>query len=150
MKPVNVVQESIVRLSNDRVRIPPVFLTVPPGVDIPFEDGVRTTPTLLVLVIMMGVSRNPDSVTQVVPVISPFPLRLYQLAKTGLNFLPLGKTAVTPVRTGPLPITFFPLPEMMVQWPTSTPDTSVIALSVTGFPSNEFQIPCSRFLSESR
>jgi hypothetical protein len=63
---------------------------------------------------MTGVSRNPDSVIQVVPVISPLPFNEYQFAKTGLLFLPLGKMAVTPVRTGPSPLMFFPDPEMSV------------------------------------
>src|SRR5450759_341607 len=62
-----------------------------------------TTPTLCVFVIIIGPSKNPDSSTQVVPVISPFPLRVYHPAKTGSYFFPLGKIAVTPVRTGPFP-----------------------------------------------
>lgn len=40
----------------------------------------RTVPTLWVLVIPNGPSRKPDSSTQVVPVISPLPLRLNQPA----------------------------------------------------------------------
>ena len=52
----------------------------------------RTTPTLWVLVIMMGPSRKPDSSSQVVPVISPLPLRVNQAAKTGsLASLAAGK-----------------------------------------------------------
>jgi hypothetical protein len=68
------------------------------------------------LVIIIGVSKNPDSETQVVPVISPLPFRLNQLAYTGLNFLdfPLGNIAVTPVLIGPVPIIFLPLPEIIV------------------------------------
>jgi hypothetical protein len=62
----------------------------------------------------MGVSRKPDSVIQVVPVISPFPFNEYQLAKTGLLFLPLGRMAVTPVLMGPFPKIFFPWPEIIV------------------------------------
>ena len=42
---------------------------------------------------------------------------------------------VTPVRTGPVPTTNFPLPLMRVVWPTSTPRTSVIASNVPGAPS---------------
>jgi hypothetical protein len=83
---------------------------------------------------MIGVSRNPDSVIQVVPVISPLPFREYQLAKTGLLFRPRGKIAVTPVRTGPFPRIFFPCPEMMVLYPTSTPFTSVMALNLPVVP----------------
>src|SRR5579859_3883452 len=44
--------------------------------------------------------------------------------------------AVTPVRTGPLPISSLPSPEISVVWPTSTPLTSVIALFGPGVPSN--------------
>src|SRR5262249_57090216 len=90
----------------------------------------RTTPTLCVLVIITGPSRKPDSSTQVVPVISPLPFCAYQPAKEkrSMEDVPRGSTAVTPVRTGPLPTTSLPLPEMSVVCPTSTPSTSVIAL----------------------
>ncbi len=71
----------------------------------------RTTPTLCVLVIATGPSRNPLSFTHVVPVISPLPLSVDQAANTGSWFsLPRGWTTVTPVRTGPLPTTSAPLP----------------------------------------
>ncbi len=51
----------------------------------------RTTPTLCVFVIMTGPLRNPESSTQVVPVISPLPLRVNQAAKTAsLLVLPRG------------------------------------------------------------
>src|SRR5882762_11694372 len=65
----------------------------------------RTRPTECVLVIPIGPSRNPDSSTQVVPVISPFPFCENHPAYTGsfMEFFPRGRTAVTPVRTGPLP-----------------------------------------------
>ncbi len=43
----------------------------------------RTTPTLCVLVIMIGPSRKPESSSQVVPVISPLPLSVNQAPKTG-------------------------------------------------------------------
>src|SRR5690606_11981342 len=99
-----------------------------------FSTASLTIPTLFVLVIMMGVSKNPDSVTQVVPVISPFPFNEYQLAYTGLFFKPLGRMAVTPVLTGPLPRMFLPCPEMMVLYPTSMPFTSVMALNFPGVP----------------
>ena len=80
----------------------------------------RTTPTLCVLVIITGPSRKPDSSTQVVPVISPLPFCVNQPAKTGslMDSLPRGRTAVTPVRTGPLPTCSLPSPEMSVVWPT--------------------------------
>src|ERR1700676_2615805 len=96
----------------------------------------RTTPTLCVLVIITGRLRKAESSTQVVPVISPFPLRVNQAAKTAsLLALPRGWMAVTPVRTGPLPISSLPSPEMSVVWPTSTPFTSVMALLGPGVPS---------------
>src|SRR5215510_11995798 len=51
----------------------------------------RTTPTLEVFVIITGPSRNPDSSTQVVPVISPLPLSENHPAKTGsFDVLPRG------------------------------------------------------------
>src|SRR5215472_18340010 len=89
----------------------------------------RTTPTLWVLVMSTGPSRNPDSSTHVVPVISPLPFCAYHPAneKRCIEAAPRGSTAVTPVRTGPLPTTSLPLPEMSVVWPTSTPSMSVIA-----------------------
>ena len=40
-----------------------------------------------------------------------------------------GSTAVTPVRTGPVPTASVPSPRTMVAWPTSTPATSVMAFS---------------------
>src|SRR5881398_2904024 len=88
----------------------------------------RTTPTECVLVITTGPARNPDSSTQVVPVISPLPFIVNHAANTGSSEpLPRGNTAVTPVRTGPLPTTSLPLPAISVRCPTSTPATSVMA-----------------------
>src|SRR5260370_15250660 len=64
----------------------------------------RTTPTECVFVIITGPARNPDSSTQVVPVLSPLPLSVNQPANTGPPELrPRGSTAVTPVRHGPCP-----------------------------------------------
>src|ERR1700732_2960815 len=76
----------------------------------------RTTPTLWVLVIITGPSRNPDSSTQVVPVISPLPFCENHAANTGLESesWPRGSTAVTPVRTGPRPTCSLPDPEIKV------------------------------------
>src|SRR5688500_9080176 len=105
-----------------------------------FNTASLTTPTLLVLVIMMGVSRNPDSVIQVVPVISPLPFKEYHSAKTGLLFRPLGKIAVTPVLTGPFPRIFLPCPDIIVLYPTSTPFTSVMALNFPVVPSKGIPI----------
>src|SRR5438105_13613432 len=96
----------------------------------------RTTPTLWVLVIITGPSRKPDSSTQVVPVISPLPFSENQPANTGsCDCLPRGRIAVTPVRTGPLPTSSLPDPEIKVVCPTSTPCTSVMAFSAPGVPS---------------
>src|SRR4029077_9565461 len=110
----------------------------------------RTTPTLWVLVIITGPSRKPDSSTQVVPVISPFPLSDHQPANTGLDMVsfPRGRIAVTPVRTGPLPIRSFPSPEISVVWPTVTPATSVMALTVPGVQSKERPTSRARGLAE--
>src|SRR3954465_3745907 len=98
----------------------------------------RTTPTLCVFVSRIGPSRKPDSSTHAVPVISPLPLSENQPAKTGslASFFPRGSTAVTPVRTGPFPASSLPCPATIVACPTSTPLTSVMALSGPQAPSN--------------
>src|SRR3974390_649812 len=98
----------------------------------------RTPPALFVFVIITGPIKKPDSSTQVVPVISPFPFSDHQPANTpvSLTSFPRGKTAVTPVRTGPFPTTSLPSPLISVVWPTVTPETSVMALSAPGVPSN--------------
>src|SRR5436309_16042054 len=90
----------------------------------------RTTPTLCVLVIITGPSRKPDPSTQFVPVISPLPFSDHQPAKTGLliESFPRGSTAVSPVRTGPLPTYSFPSPEVGVVGPTVAPEPPVWAL----------------------
>src|SRR5262249_34614412 len=88
---------------------------------------------------------SPDSSTQVVPVISPLPLSENQAAKTeslSLDDVPRGRIAVTPVRTGPLPTSSLPAPEIRVVCPTAMPPTSFIALRGPGIPSNG--IPRSR------
>src|SRR5207245_9571113 len=96
----------------------------------------RTTPTLCVFVIITGPSRKPESSTHVVPVISPLPFSVNHAAKTpSFDSLPRGRTAVTPVRTGPSPTFRGPSPEIRVVCPTSTPFTSVIALKGPGVPS---------------
>src|SRR5215831_20570220 len=97
----------------------------------------RTTPTLCVLVIITGPSRNPESSTQVVPVISPLPFNVNHPANTASStFFPRGRMAVTPVRTGPTPTCSLPSPEISVVTPTSTPFTSVMAFTGPGVPSN--------------
>src|SRR5258708_592927 len=88
----------------------------PPCLTFQAITASRTTPTLCVLVIITGPLRKPESSTQVVPVISPLPLRVNQAAKTAsLLALPRGWMAVTPVRTGPLPTTSLPSPEVRVE-----------------------------------
>ena len=76
----------------------------------------RVTPTLCVLVSSTGPSRKPDSSTHSAPVISPFPLKEYTAAGTGVSLFsfPSGKMAVTPVRTGPWPTTSLPSPSTKV------------------------------------
>jgi hypothetical protein len=106
-------------------------------------EASRTVPTLCVLVMRTAPSRKPPSWSHVVPVISPLPFSAYHPANTGsLDALPRGSTTVTPVRTGPLPGTRAPSPEINVVCPTSTPATSVIALRGPGVPSNG--MPTSR------
>src|SRR6185312_15028315 len=90
-----------------------------------------------VFVIITGPSRNPESSTQWVPVISPLPFRLNHPAKTASREpFPRGRIAVTPVLTGPTPTFSAPAPEISVVCPTSTPLTSVMALSAPVLPSN--------------
>ena len=62
-----------------------------------------TAPTECVFVSITGPSSRPDSSIHVVPVISPAPFSAYQPANAGsFNVArPRGRTAVTPVRTGP-------------------------------------------------
>lgn len=92
------------------------------------------------LVIITGPSRKPDSLSHVVPVISPLPFKVNQPPKLWvfIESRPRGNTAVTPVLTA--------LPSgrssTRVTWPTVTPETSVIALYDPGVPSNG--IPRSR------
>jgi hypothetical protein len=90
----------------------------------------RTTPTLWVFVIAIGVVRTPASRTHSSPVMSPFPLRRWQPANSGLSRTSSarGRITVTPVRTGPCPRFRGPCPSTIVAWPTRTPVTSVIAL----------------------
>jgi hypothetical protein len=62
----------------------------------------RTRPTALVLVITMGPSTAPDSSTQWIPVISPFPFIEKYPPRQGCRAaspFPRGRIAVTPVRT---------------------------------------------------
>ena len=87
----------------------------------------RTTPTLCVLVMAMGVDNSPASFIQWQPVNSPLPFWLKYPAFTEFSTMSSqGTTTVTPVRampsTGPLPS------RTTVEWPTLTPGTSVMAL----------------------
>src|SRR2546429_4282311 len=84
----------------------------------------RTTPTEWVFVIITGPHRNPDSSTQVVPVISPLPFIVNQPAKTGSSeSLPRGKIAVDRKSTrlnsshGYISYAVFCLIKMEFQWP---------------------------------
>ena len=107
----------------------------PPSTDAA-TSASRTTPTLWVLVIAIGVVSRPDSRTHSRPVSSPLPLRRWHPAKTGSRSAaaPRGQTTVTPVRTGPWPTTSGPSPRISVVWPTVTPSTSVMALRGPGVP----------------
>ena len=89
-----------------------------------------TTPTEWVFVIATGPYSMPDSSTHWLPVISPAPFSEKIPAKHVESCWPRGSTAVTPVRTAAAPS-----PQTSVSWPTSTPVTSVIALSGPGRPS---------------
>ena len=96
----------------------------------------RTMPTLWVLVIMTGPSRSRIPRSRWCR-----SSRRCRSARTMRRrrdrTVPAarGMTAVTPVRTGPLPTTSLPSPEMSVVWPTVTPATSVIAFHFPGVPS---------------
>ena len=92
----------------------------------------RTTPTECVLVMAIGSGQQARLAD---------PLEAGQLAVAvesvgaGVDGLrrrdrpPRGTTTVTPVRTGPCPVTSGPgSPAMSVVWPTRTPATSVMAL----------------------
>ena len=105
----------------------------------------RTTPTLCVLVIAIGVVSIPDSRIHSSPVISPLPLSRWQPANTGswASPGPRGRTTVTPVRMGPRPVTSGPSPSMSVVNPTRRPATSVIAFNGPGRP-RPIVIPRSR------
>jgi len=94
----------------------------------------RTTPTLIVFVIITGPQRNPDSSSQCVPVISPLPLNEKCPAHTGVarGCLPRGRMAVTPVRICGPPSAV--ARRLRVVKPTSTPGTSVIAFQGPGMP----------------
>jgi hypothetical protein len=72
---------------------------------------------------------NRDTVCQETPL-------LLTVANTGsFDCLPRGRTAVTPVRTGPFPTSKGLFTAIRVACPTSTPFTSVMALSAPGVPS---------------
>jgi hypothetical protein len=81
----------------------------------------RTTPTLNVFVIPIGVVSSPDSRTHSSPVSSPFPFNRCAPANNGSSG---GTTTVTPVRTSSRSTT--------VAWPTRTPATSASESSRPG------------------
>src|SRR5450830_658105 len=66
-----------------------------------------------------------------IPMTSPTPLAAKAPATTRSCQMssPWGRTAVTPVRAGPLPCGSSGPPHETVQWPTRTPGTSVMAFS---------------------
>src|SRR5689334_6960813 len=76
---------------------------------------LATLGTFNVLVSAIGYSKNPDSLTQASPVISPVPLSTNDPAATFLcHTSSRGMTTVTPVRTGPWPGLSGPSPEIRV------------------------------------
>src|SRR3984893_2133916 len=105
----------------------------------------RTTPTLKVCVMPIGVVRNPDSRTHSSPVSSPLPLSRWQPAKSGVSG---GTTIVTPVRTES--------PWISVLCPTRTPATSVMAFLADGtpppiaMPKSRARMPVSKLDSMAR
>src|SRR5665648_152208 len=74
---------------------------------------------------------SPHSRMALIPMSSPTPLAAKAPATTRSCQIssPWGRTAVTPVRAGPLPCGSSGPPHEMVQWPTRTPGTSVMAFS---------------------
>src|SRR6202158_906160 len=88
----------------------------------------------MVLVSRIGVSMSPHSMTWVSPETSPAPLSTKPppVIRSMKMFPWSGRMAVTPVRTGPVPGLSGPSPRMIVEWPTRTPSTSVIALFLPG------------------
>src|SRR5260370_28683717 len=84
----------------------------------------------MVLVSRIGVSMSPHSITWVIPDTSPAPLSTNPppVIRSMKMFPWSGRMAVTPVRTGPVPGLSRPSPRMIVECPTRTPSTSVIAL----------------------
>ena len=70
----------------------------------------------------------------VIPETSPAPLRTKPppTTRSSKTLAGFGRMAVTPVRTGPRPTFRAPAPRMMVEWPTFTPATSVMAFQRPG------------------
>ena len=81
-----------------------------------FTAASETAPTLNVFVRKMGVSMSPHSMSWVIPDTSPAPFRMKPPPTTRCSKMlrSLGRMAVTPVRTGPLPTTSCPDPEISV------------------------------------
>src|SRR3954464_8913775 len=94
----------------------------------------------------IGTSTAPTSSVHVVPVISPFPLSAYhpEAHGTPTPSAPLGRIAVTPVRTGPVPVLNGPSPSTSVTYPTVRPGTSVTAFTGPGVPGSGMPRPRSR------
>ncbi|GAO04438.1 hypothetical protein PSR1_03332 [Anaeromyxobacter sp. PSR-1] len=82
----------------------------------------------------MGVSTSPHSRSWVIPETSPAPFSTKPppTTRSSNTLVGLGRIAVTPVRTGPLPTRSGPAPRVTVEWPTRTPATSVMAFQRPG------------------
>ncbi len=114
-----------------------------------------TRKVLRVPVSSTGVSSAPSSATWVRPVPFMKPLRTKAAAGTfsRIRLPPWGSTAVTPVRQGPRPSARDPASAQMVQCPTRTPGTSVMALAgptgraPTARPSSRGEGRLTRFTS---
>lgn len=99
---------------------------------------------------VIGKLKAPVSSMMCEPVNSPLPFWAKMPANTGVasSARGLGRMAVTPVRTGPLPTTSAPSPEISVEKPTATPATSVMALNGPGVPSKRMPKARARCLPE--
>src|SRR6476660_1044792 len=126
---LNIVEAAVVAFGDNRVKVSSVIPIPGYCPIIQVITPLATRGTFNVLVSAIGYSKNPASLTQASPVISPVPFRTNDPAGTFLcQTSSRGMTTVTPVRTGPTPGFNGPSPEIRVVCPTLTPTTSVIAL----------------------
>ena len=129
---MGVVQEAIIGLGDDRQSHPRLLRAGARMIHLHRCCVAHGADTVRVGDAAPGLPGNPDSSIQVVPVISPLPLRENQPAKTGsADSRPRGQMAVTPVRTDHAAFSF----RQSVAWPTSMPLTSVMAFNGPGVPS---------------